>query len=176
MHETGKKTRLLRHNTMLPGSTFAIDGICRSDQNSRRHAPKIYFFTLLSLSSYRGGSFHPFLSPSLRSTSRTPYPSRPLPIFSILSRSLLLCARTAQPTRAHSSTWLAGFTYARKRREPTPGIPVAWHLPLSIPLGRTSWYKGRERAMKKRETTTEEWGNNYMKKKNGKVSYEDKER
>lgn len=72
-------------------------------------------------------------------STRAPNSSLLLPLSGTLTRSgpshrsLLFLSRSRSVhvlprTRAHSSTWLAGFTCARKRREPTPDVPAARHL------------------------------------------------
>lgn len=96
-----------------------------------------------------------FPSPYRRARPRSPRNPYQSPVPPI--RSLFFLARSrrvhAPPrTRAHSSTWLAGFTCARKRREPTPGVPAARRgavqhgtciAPLSIPSSRWTASAGR---------------------------------
>lgn len=70
----------------------------------------------------------------------------PLPVPSPSHRSLFFLARSrrvhAPPrTRAHSSTWLAGFTCARKRREPTPGVPAARCGTATAPASRRCLFR-----------------------------------
>jgi len=56
------------------------------------------------------------------------------------SLALVVC------TRAHSSTWLAGYTWTRKRREPTLSVLTAWYLYRAVVYSMSWAVEGGKRS------------------------------